>query len=128
MEISLPNKFHQLIELLLKFNYVHIPVITETKPDDKFSTSQFLADSFSEPFRFERNRNGGGITIFVRGYIPSKPLQKHVFPVDIEDIFIKLNFRKCKCRAVASQNFFFGGGGGREQIEGLSELLGSGAY
>ena len=120
MEISLPNKFHQLIELVLKFNCVDILVITEIKPDYTFPTSQFVADSFSEPFRFERNRNGGGIKIFVRGYIPSKPLQKHVFPVDIEDLFIKLNFRKCKCRGVASQKFL--GEGPREQSERFSEL------
>ena len=37
---SLPNKFDQLIEIVLK--YVDILVITETKLDDTFLTSQFL--------------------------------------------------------------------------------------
>ena len=34
--------------------------------------------------------------IFVREDIPSKLLQKHILPVDIEVLFIELNFRKCK--------------------------------
>ena len=70
--------------------------ITEKKLDDTFPTSQFLVDGFSEPFRLDRNRIGGGIMIFVRKHIPSKLLQKHVFAVDIEGLFIELNFRKCQ--------------------------------
>ena len=44
----------------------------------------------------DRNRNGGGILIFVRNDIPSKLLTKHHFTVDIEGLFIELNFRKTK--------------------------------
>ena len=29
-------------------------------------------------------------------YIPGRPLRKHVFPDDTEDLFIELNFRKVK--------------------------------
>ena len=54
---SIPNKFSQLKELVLK--YVDILVITETKLDDSFPNAQFLVDGFSVPFRFDRNRNGG---------------------------------------------------------------------
>ena len=32
----------------------------------------------------------------VREDIPSKILTKHVLPIDIEALFIELNFRKCK--------------------------------
>ena len=28
--------------------------------------------------------------------IPSKLLDKHVFPYDMESLFVELNFRKCK--------------------------------
>ena len=28
--------------------------------------------------------------------VPSKPLYKHAFPYDMEGVFIKLDFRKCK--------------------------------
>ena len=55
---SIPNKFSQLKELILK--YVDILVITETKLDDSFPNAQFLVEGFSTPFRFDRNRNGGG--------------------------------------------------------------------
>ena len=91
---SLPNKFNQLKELVLK--YVDILVLTETKLDDSFPNSQFLVDGFSEPFRIDRNRSGGGVMIYVRDVIPSKLLTKHFFPNDIEGLFVELNFRKCK--------------------------------
>ena len=91
---SLPNNFEQLKELVIK--HIDVFVITETKLDDSFPTSQFLFKGFAEPFRLDRNRNGGGIMIYVRDDIPSRLLLKHVFPVDIEGLYIELNFRKCK--------------------------------
>ena len=46
---SLPNKFDWLKELVMK--YIDVLVITETKLDDLFPTSQFLMEGFAEPFR-----------------------------------------------------------------------------
>ena len=60
---SLPNKFSQLKQLVLK--YTDILVLTETKLDDSFPNSQFSVDGFSEPFRIDRNRSGGGVMIYV---------------------------------------------------------------
>ena len=74
---SLPNKFDQLREIVLK--YVDVLVVTETKLDDTFLTSQFLVTGFSVPYRLDRNRNGGGIMIFIRDDFPSRVLTKHVF-------------------------------------------------
>ena len=34
--------------------------------------------------------------IYVREYIPSKILEKHKLPQDVEDMFVELNFRKIK--------------------------------
>ena len=51
---------------------------------------------FAEPFRLDRNRNGGGVMIYIRDDIPSRLLLKHVFPSDIEGLYIELNFMKCK--------------------------------
>ena len=48
------------------------------------------------PYRLNRNRNGGGVIIYIREHIPSKILEKHKLHHDIEDIFIELNFRKAK--------------------------------
>ena len=74
---SIPKKFNQLKELVLK--YMDILVLTETKLDDSFPNSQFLVDGFSEPFRIDRNRSGGGVMIYIRDDIPSKLLTKHFF-------------------------------------------------
>ena len=81
---SLPNKFDQLREIVLK--YVDVLVVTDTKLDDTFLTSQFLVTGFSVPYRLDRNRNGGGIMIFIRDDIPSRVLTKHVFADDIEGL------------------------------------------
>ena len=91
---SISNKFDQL--KLLVQGKVDILVITETKLDTTFPTSQFLIEGYSEPYRFNRNRNGGGILIYVREDIPSKPPTDHKLPHDIEGIFVELNLRKNK--------------------------------
>ena len=49
---------------------------------------------FLNLFRLDRNRNVTDIMIFGQDDIPGKFLQKNVFPVDIEGLFIELNFRK----------------------------------
>ena len=51
---------------------------------------------FAEPFRLDRNRNGGGVMIYIRDDTRSRILLKHVFPSDIEGLYIELNFRKYK--------------------------------
>ena len=91
---SLPNKFDQLKETVLK--YVDVLVLTETKLDDSFPKVQFLVDGFSEPYRYDRNRNGGGIMIYIRDNIPSKLLEKNKFHDDMKGLFVELNFRKVK--------------------------------
>ena len=91
---SIRNKFEQLKETVLK--YIDILVVTETKLDETFLESLFLMDGFSKPYRLDRNKNGGGVMIFIRDTISSKILEKHIFPNDVESIFVELNFRKCK--------------------------------
>ena len=53
--------------------------LTETKPDKTLSVSRFFIDEFWKTFRLDRDRNGGGISIFVRKDI-SKLFTKHNFP------------------------------------------------
>ena len=53
-------------------------------------------DNFSLPYRLHRNRNGGGVIIFVKEDIPSKFLTKHNFSSDVEGLFVELNFTKPK--------------------------------
>ena len=71
-------------------------VVTKTKPDDTFLTSQFLVIGFSVPYRLHQNRNGGEIMIFIHDDIPSRVLTKHVFPDDSEGLLIEPNFKKTK--------------------------------
>ena len=91
---SLSAKFDRVKGVLLK--HVDILVITETELTDTFPLCQFHVDGFFMPYRLDRNRNGGGIIIYVREDIPSNMLVKQKLPHNIEDIFIALNFRKVK--------------------------------
>ena len=91
---SIRNKFEQLKETALE--YIDILVVTETKLDEAFLELLFLMDGFSKPYRLDRKKDGGGVTIFIRDTISSKILEKHIFPNDPESIFVELNFRKCK--------------------------------
>ena len=71
-------------------------IITERKLENTFPVSQIHIDEYSKPYRLDRNRNGGGIVIYVREDIPNRMLTKHNFPDNIEGLFIELNFRKSK--------------------------------
>ena len=66
-------------------------MITETNLDDTYPISQLYIDGYSILFRLGRNRNGSGVIIYVREDIPSKILRKHIFPNDIEGIFVEIN-------------------------------------
>ena len=61
---SIANKFDQL-KLLIQGKF-DILVIIETKLDESFPTAPFLIDGFFEPYRRNRNRNGGGILIYIK--------------------------------------------------------------
>ena len=79
---SLPGKFDQL-KVVIE-NNIGILIVTETKIDSNFSSSQFMTEGFSMPFRFDRNRCGGGVIVYVRDDIPSEQLTKHKLP----DVFL----------------------------------------
>ena len=91
---SISNNFDQLKFLVQ--GKVDIHVITETKLNSTFPTSQILIEGYNEPYRFDRNRNGVDVLIYVREDIPSKTLTDHKLSHDIEGIFVELNLRKNK--------------------------------
>ena len=91
---SLAPKFEQLREVIGK--NIDILTIQETKLDSSFPVGQFLIDGYSEPYRLDRNRNGGGVMIYVREDIPSRLLSKHTFTKAIEGLFVEVNLRKSK--------------------------------
>ena len=41
-------------------------VITEAKTDSTFPLNQFPIQGYLKPYRFDRNRNGGGVFMYVR--------------------------------------------------------------
>ena len=91
---SLPAKFDQVKEVISK--HTDTLVTTETKLDDTFPLDQFYVEGFTIPYRLDRNRNGGGVIIYIREDTPSKILEKHKLPQDVEGMFVELNFRKIK--------------------------------
>ena len=91
---SLAPKFDQLREVI--GNNLDILTIQETKLDASFPAQQFTLAGYSEPYRIDRNREGGGVLIFVREDIPSKLLSKHNFTKNVEGLFLELYLRKSK--------------------------------
>ena len=51
---------------------IDVFMVYETKLDDSLPEGQFLIESFHSPFRFDCNKNGGGIRVYVWEDIPSK--------------------------------------------------------
>ena len=76
---------------VLIVNNIDILVLTETKMDSSFPNAEFRIDGFSAPFRFDRNRFGGGVLIYVRQNITCKHLTKYILPDEIEGIFDEIN-------------------------------------
>ena len=52
-------------------------MITETKHDDTFPSGQIYVEEFAVS-RFDRNRNGRGVIIYVREDIPNTILEKRI--------------------------------------------------
>ena len=80
-------------------------MIQETKLDSSFPVQQFALAGYSEPYRIDRNREGGGVLIYVREDIPSKLLSKHNFTKNVEGLFLEINLRKSKLLFFAGYRF-----------------------
>ena len=61
-------------------NKIDILMISESKLDDTFPTSQFVIDRFTEPFRLDRTRNGTGILLYLKNNITATLLTSYTFP------------------------------------------------
>ena len=85
----------KLLKCIIAEN-IDILILTETKIDATYPISQFMIEGYSKPYRLDRNKHGGGVIIYVREDIPSKLLNKHNFPNEIEGLFIEINLRKTK--------------------------------
>ena len=66
------------------------------------SSSQFLVDGFSEPFKLEGVRSGGWGYEICSGQYSKYIAPKHFLPNHIEGSFVELNFRKRKWLLIAT--------------------------
>ena len=86
---SIRNKFNSLVDIIN--NNTDILMISETKLDPSFPNCQFHIHGFSEPYRFDRNGNGGEILLYIREDIPSKLI---LTKMAIEGFFVEISLRK----------------------------------
>ena len=77
-------------------------MVSEMKLNDSFPEGQFLMNGFYSPFRFDRNRNGGGIMLHLRQDTP-KNCFKSRFPL-WESFFIEITLYKKKWLINCSYN------------------------
>ena len=71
-------------------------MVSETKIDMSFPTSQFVIQGFATPFRLDRTNTGGEIHFYVRDDIPCKLLNISYVSSDTECLAIQINLCKTK--------------------------------
>ena len=79
-------------------------VVSETKIDMSFPTSQFVVQDFPTPFRLDRKNTGGGILVYVRDDIPSKLLNISYVSSETECLATERNLHKTKWLLICSYN------------------------
>ena len=88
---------------------IDVLAIIESKLGNTYPTKQLLMNGFREPWRLDRiiqgGGPGGGVLIDVREGIASKQLTKHVFPDEIEGLFVEINQRRSKWVVFGSSPF-----------------------
>ena len=88
---SIRNKFNMISEFIR--GNIDIILLSETKIDTSFPTSQFLIPGFSSPFRMNRTSYSGELLLYVRKDIPAK-LLSCIYCPDIECLPIQVNNHK----------------------------------
>ena len=85
---SIRNKFSGFKNLVLK--ETDICLLSGTQIDDSFSNSQFLAEGY-RMFRKDRNKNGGGLILYVNEDIPGKLINSYDFKEGSEVIVFEFS-------------------------------------
>ena len=91
---SVSNKLDNL-KLIIQVK-IDIIVITKTKTNSNFPLNQFAIQGYSKPYRFDRNRNGGGVFICVCEDIPSRELKSTILQRILKVFFTEINLIKTK--------------------------------
>ena len=97
---SIRNKIELLSEAVLR--NIDILMVSETKTDMSFSTSQFVIQGFVVPFRLDRTNTDGRMLVYVRNDIPSKRQNISYLSSDTECLAIEINLRKTKWLLICS--------------------------
>lgn len=91
---SVRNKFDQAVAIFQES--LDIFLLSETKLDDTFTSSQFTLDSYHAPLRRDRNKYGGGLLLYAKKNLLFSQLQLPGHPDNFEAIFAELNLRSQK--------------------------------
>ena len=89
---SIRNKIEVLGDLIK--DRIDILLISETKIDNSFPPAQFHINGFSDPYRLDRSEHGGGLLLYTRSDITTKPLP--LISNGIECIIIEATISKKK--------------------------------
>ena len=96
---SLRNKLEMLSDIIK--NNSDMLMISETKLDSSFRNGSFQIHGYSEPYRFDKNGNDGGMLVFIWEDTPTKLIESKM---KIEGFFIDLNLRRKKWLQCCSYN------------------------
>ncbi len=99
---SIRNKFCELKDLITTSS-LDIVVISETKIDNTFPSSQFQIPGYKTPYREDRNAHGGGLLVYVKNSIKSKR-SNNLEDSQIENICLEINLKNQKWFLVATYN------------------------
>ena len=88
------NKIELLSEAVL--GNIDILMVSGTKIDMSFPSSQFVIQGFAAPFRLDRTNTGEGILVYVWDDIPSKLMNIPYVSSDTECLAILVNLHKTK--------------------------------
>ena len=92
------NSYRNKMDYLQHFvdGNIDIFLLSETKLGFPFpNNAQFYIKGYSQPYRLDGSKNGGGLLLYVRADIPSKKLNTNL-PSAIESFFIEIDLRKVK--------------------------------
>ena len=68
---------------------------SEVKLGDSFPSRKVHIETYSMPYRLDRNTNGGGVLIYIKDSNFIKILSKDVLSVNMETLFIDCMFLSC---------------------------------
>ena len=98
---SIRNKFHTFADLIK--GKIDILLISETKIDSSFPSSQFEIHGYTPPYRIDRTIDGGGLLLYSRQDIPTRMLPSQHFG-KIECIILEINISKKKWLILGTYN------------------------